>query len=67
VHCSARFKDELLPHLENKRVDVMWGDDRIAGLWANSEAAKAEFPDYSFLVGCDVLGRCLLVQRQGQV
>jgi transcriptional accessory protein Tex/SPT6 len=51
--CSARFKDELLPHLENKRVDVMWGDDRIAGLWANSEAAKAEFPDYSFLVGGD--------------
>jgi hypothetical protein len=50
LSCSARFKDELLPHLENKRVDVMWGDDRIAGLWANSEAAKAEFPDYSFLV-----------------
>lgn len=48
--CSARFKDELLPHLENKRVDVMWMDDQIAGLWANSEFAKAEFPDYSFLV-----------------
>ncbi|WIA22113.1 hypothetical protein OEZ85_004454 [Tetradesmus obliquus] len=58
---DARFKDELLPHLENKRVDVMWGDDRVAGLWANSEAAKAEFPDYSFLVRKAVgLGRMAL-------
>lgn len=48
--CSARFKDDLLPHLENKRVEVMWADDRVAALWANSDAAKAEFPDYSFLV-----------------
>jgi hypothetical protein len=58
--CSARFKDELLPHLENKRVEVMWADDRIAALWANSEAAKAEFPDYSFLVSC----QCRALMRQ---
>lgn len=48
--CSARFKDELLPHLENKHVDVFWADHRLAALWANSDAAKTEFPDYSYLV-----------------
>jgi hypothetical protein len=29
---------------------VFWGDHRLAALWANSDAAKAEFPDYNFLV-----------------
>jgi hypothetical protein len=48
--CSARFKDDLLPYLENKKVDVYWADHRLAALWANSEAAKAEFPDYTYLV-----------------
>lgn len=48
--CSPRAKDELLPHLENKKVEVFWSDHRLAALWANSDAAKAEFPDYSFLV-----------------
>jgi hypothetical protein len=48
---SARFKDELLPHLENKKVEVYWADHRLAALWANSDAAKAEFPDYTYLVG----------------
>lgn len=51
VSASARFKDELLPHLENKKVEVYWADHRLAALWANSDAAKAEFPDYSYLVG----------------
>jgi hypothetical protein len=40
----------LLPYLENKKVDVYWADHRLAALWANSEAAKAEFPDYTYLV-----------------
>jgi hypothetical protein len=51
VRChSARFKDELLPHLENKKVEVYWADHRLAALWANSDAAKAEFPDYTYQV-----------------
>lgn len=47
---SPRFRNEVLPDLENKKVDVFWSDHRLAALWANSDAAKAEFPDYSYQV-----------------
>lgn len=58
---DARFKDELLPHLENKKVEVYWADHRLAALWANSDAAKAEFPDYTYLVRMAVgVGRLAL-------
>jgi hypothetical protein len=45
-----RYKAEVLPTLENRKVEVMWGDERIATLWAGSEAAREELPDHTFLV-----------------
>lgn len=43
---SLRHGKVIAQEVENKHIEVMWADEEVAALWANSAAAKSELPEH---------------------